>query len=220
MICIPPKYQFIKRNQLKSQTLFDTLRRVKALSIRKLKVIALSISRSVWRRRDYWMRIGFAFGAGLAIVSFDQDPILDSRFELRGPQQVRHNVAIIDIPAEVWTARISSTNDQVRKLKELNQVPDSAYWNEDRWSALLEALLQYSPRSIGVALHFGDTEALRNPGRRFHPIFYDKRIVWATQLDNGGRILPNRFARTYSKNSGLMEFHSDRDGILRRHRSW
>src|SRR5690606_9865973 len=72
------------------------------------------------------------------------------------------------------------------------------------------------PSLVAVANYFGENIAHPRLLYRSQPIFRDPRLLWAVRLGDGGRILPNRFARTYGPNSGLIDFASDHDGVLRR----
>lgn len=185
---------------MKYEHWFDTLRRMKGASIhkliRKLKTSFLLFFRASIRRRDYWLRLGLAWGIGMAFLAFDSEPNLDHRLQLRGPQKVNSSIVLL-------------------------LIPESSFWsfrNENKWADLLSKILKQNPKSIGVTIHPKVSNQEHQDSLRNLKTLSDDRIIWATQLDNEGRLLPSRFVTTHEVKSGLFEFRPDRDGSIRRFR--
>jgi signal transduction histidine kinase len=172
--------------------------------------------RFVWRRRGLWLRALLCWLIGMVFVWADREHDYDLRIKIRGPQSVDERLLLITISAEDWGQWLGSQNDHLSWLKESSYITDSFYWNAEGWERLLKTLLSYDPQIIGVTPYFGENIPRPTHNVKHSPILTNPKVMWAVQVDEEGRILPSRFAKTYSRQAGLNEFLVDRDGILRR----
>ncbi len=195
---------------------FDTLRYMKTSRYRKLKAAFLTSSRQVWRRRAFWLRMAVAWAIGMIFVAFNTDANLDLRLQARGPQETVNNIVVVEISRTEWVRYLGQRVNQLRPLKELTQQADSFFWQAEGWKKLLSGILSDHPKAVAVSLYFGENILPPPYSIQSDPVFTDRRVLWSTQLNQEGRVMPSRFARTYGHNAGLNEISADRDGTVRR----
>jgi len=184
--------------------------------MRQFKAWLLLLIRNVWRRKGLWLRALLCWLIGMAFILADLEHDYDLRLKIRGHQQHDDRIVILMITPEEWNTWTDSQNDLLSWLKESSYVADSFYWTPLGWEKLFSRLLAYKPKVIGVTAYFGENIARPAPQVKHSPLLNNPQIIWSAQIDDEGRILPSRFAKTYSRNAGLNEFTPDRDGTLRR----
>lgn len=184
--------------------------------IKRLLVSARQLVRTVWATKAYWLRAFFCWAVGAALLFSEETTNHDIRFHLRGPQTADSRVVIIDIPEREWLEMNASTRNILRPLKEVTNLTDSFFWNQATWYELLSDVLKYNPAAIGVTFFFGDNIVNPNLSDAQRAIFENPKIVWAADLDDGGRVRIPTFATTYNQNVGVKNIHADNDGLVRR----
>lgn len=169
-----------------------------------------------WKKRGLWLRGLFCWLIGMTIVLIDKEHDYDLRFKMRGTQSHLEKIVIVEISRQSWLEARGDRFSPIRPLKEVSQLTDSFYWHPNTWELILEKILADNPLSVGVSLYFG--ENIRRPSLRYlnSPLLTHEKVVWSAALDQEGRLLPSRFARSYSPNAGLNDLVVDRDGVTRR----
>lgn len=184
--------------------------------IKRLLVSARQLIRTIWATKAYWLRAFFCWIVGAALLFNEENTNYDTRFHLRGEKSADSRIVIIDIPEREWVELHSETRNMLRPLKEVTNLTDSFFWNEETWTQLLSAVLKYEPAAVGITFFFGDNIASPDLSDSQRKIFEDSRMVWAAELDDGGRVRVPRFATSYNRNVGVKNIHADNDGLIRR----
>ncbi len=175
-------------------------------------------ARMVWRRKGLWLRAILCWLLGMGFLLAEHDADYDVRLKVRGPQKTDAEIVLLLIDREDWNNWLHSKPENFNAVHDYSYFSfnDSYYWNLPAWAALLDQLLASHPRTVGVTTFFGENIPQPEFDNYHDSIFADKRIVWSAQINSEGHILPSRFARPKTKNSGVNEFTPDRDGIIRR----
>lgn len=181
-----------------------------------------------WRTKDFWVRALLCWVFGAALLANDEVSNFDMRLKVRGPRPSSGNVVIVNIPDRDWAevvaehelahnpSALSQSRNVIRPLKEIHNVTDGFFWNTAVWQKMLGAILDESPRAVGVTLFFGENIHALDASRASLATFEDSRIVWGADVDNTGRILVPLFSSTYNTNVGLRDLRLDDDGNARR----
>jgi signal transduction histidine kinase len=148
----------------------------------------------------------------------DENSNYDFRFRMRGIQKHSEQIVLVEIPEREWVELHESRN-VIRTLKEIMNFSDGFFWNQATWEKLLSRLLEAKPAAIGVSLYFGDNIRIPILSDEQQAIFKNPKIVWAADVDEGGRALVPAFSTLYNSNIGIKNLRPDSDGILRRTRS-
>ncbi|MCB0349772.1 MAG: CHASE2 domain-containing protein [Bdellovibrionales bacterium] len=183
--------------------------------VRNIKARLLLSSRFIWRRKGLWLRAILCWLIGFLFIIADREHDYDLRLKIRGEQPADSEIVLIHISADEWQKWLNKKSSDFFS-RDSNYITDSFYWDSKAWAKLLNIILREKPIAIGVSPYFGENITIQHPNETNQKIFSDSRIIWASQLDDEGRILPSRFAKKFSLNSGLNEYSPDRDGIIRR----
>lgn len=183
--------------------------------IRKIKAWLLLSSRFLWRRKGLWLRAMLCWLIGILFIFAEGEHDYDLRLQIRGEQPTDHEIVLIHISPDEWSQWLGQKN-QDQLSRDSTFIADSYFWSASGWEKLLSIVLKANPIAVGISPYFGENINAIETEQINQKIFHDSRIVWATQLDDEGRILPSRFAKKFSMNSGLNEYSPDRDGIIRR----
>lgn len=200
---------------MKIPKLFATLRYVKTLRSRRVKALLLYAYRYAWARRSYWLRLTLAFGLALCFTVLNRDIDIDYRFQMRPPQSTTNKIVVVEIQEAEWVKLAGLEKNYLRSVKESNSLSDRSFWNLKIWKTALQKILRGQPAAVGVTFFFAEDLDPTNRSLRNDPIFRNQKVVWATQLDREGHILPTYFASSFSRNAGLSEMHLDSDGVAR-----
>ncbi len=186
--------------------------------VRRIQASSWIVSRYVWRRKGLWLRALLCWLLGMGFLLADHDVDYDLRLKIRGPQKTDNEIVLLIIDRDDWGHWIQSRPENFNIVHDYSYFSfnDSYYWNLTAWHSLLDQLLANHPRTVGVTTFFGENIPEPEIAKAKDAVFADKRIVWAAQLNADGHVLPSRFARAHTKNSGLSEFIADRDGVIRR----
>lgn len=184
--------------------------------IKRLLVSARQLVRTIWATKAYWLRAFFCWIVGAALLFNEENTNYDTRFHLRGDQVADSRIVIIDIPEREWLEMHIATRNILRPLKEVTNLTDSFFWNQNTWLEMLKNILQHEPAAVGVTFFFGDNIAYPVLSDQQRKIFENEKIVWAADLDDGGRVRIPTFASAYNRNVGVKNLHADNDGVVRR----
>ena len=184
--------------------------------LERMKIRLMFWTRVGWRNKGLWLRALLCWLIGLSFVAADQEHDYDVRLQIRGTQSADPSIVIVLISYAEWTNWIGERTDSLSVIKEPSYLTDNFYWQPAAWEHLISLVLQQKPRAIGVSPYFGENVAPLPEDVRRSKILTHPKVVWSTQIDDNGRILASRMAKTYSRNSGLNEYAADRDGIVRR----
>ena len=184
--------------------------------LRNLKARALFFARLTWRRKGLWLRATLCWMIGMTFILADREHDYDLRLQLRGPQTADPQIALIQITPEDWKNWLSPPLDNKNFVSDSSIISDSYYWEPKTWEKLLSFILSEKPLTIGVLPYFGENITKPKPEVLYSPLLKDPRVVWTMQMDDEGRLMPSRFAKSRSSNSGLSDLTTDRDGVIRR----
>lgn len=155
-------------------------------------------------------------GLALSFAILNRDIDIDYRFHLRPPQKTANNVVVVEIQEAEWAKIVGLHQNYLRSVKESNTLTDRYFWNAKVWRETLHTLLRDGPAGIGVTFFFAENISGTDSSLRRDSVFSNDKIVWATQLDRDGHILPTYFARSFSRNAGLSDVNLDTDGVARK----
>jgi len=151
----------------------------------------------------------------ISIVVFFSDTVtrFDLRFDLRPEQKRSNQIVLINLKAKDFY------DSKLWTQKDVTDLGDSHFWNEQIWTELLTKLIASNPKKIGVLLHF-DNDLIRDQQtlRSLHSpnsIFLNPKIVW-------GSIYPLEiqndplFTNQNRTNIASIELLKDDDGVVRK----
>lgn len=187
-----------------------------SVALRKFKARWLLAARFIWRRKGLWLRAILSWLIGMIFILADREPDYDFRLQLRGAQPTDQQIVLVMITQSEWEKWLGTSAQNISYLKESNYFKSSYYWEPKAWEKLLGTLIEKKPAAIGVSPYFGENIPRPPLTVRRSPIFTHPKVVWSAQMDEEGHIRPSRFAKTYSRSTGLNEHMADRDGIIRR----
>jgi two-component system phosphate regulon sensor histidine kinase PhoR len=151
----------------------------------------------------------------ISVVVFYSDTItrFDLRFDLRPEQKRSDEIVLINLKAKDFY------DSKLWTQKDVTDLGDSHFWNEQVWTDLLTKLLASNPKKIGVLLHFDND--LINDQQNFRKlqspdsIFLNPKIIW-------GSIYPMEmqndplFTNQDRTNIANIELLKDDDGFVRK----
>lgn len=185
---------------------------------RKIKVWALLASRMSWRHKGLWLRALLCWLVSFIFILADRDVDHDWRMQVRGTQPHSENIVLVEIHFEEWARWTRYFNPNLPPhQKEATYLTDGVFWDAKAWQSLLKIILNQNPRMIGVTPYFGNNLPEQDLSVLDQDVFKNKKVVWAAQVDDDGHILWPQFSKPSRKNTGLMEYMTDRDGIIRRY---
>ncbi|MBX3022104.1 MAG: CHASE2 domain-containing protein [Bdellovibrionales bacterium] len=167
----------------------------------------------IWQAKGLWLRILFCWALGSTFPAFDEVKQYDTRFRLRGTQEVSKQIVMVYFDQEDWNAWVGASQNWLRTLKETNELNDASFWRTAVWNRLLGNILAQDPRSIGVSFVFNPNLPRPDETQRY---LFDPRVIWAAQLDNEGRVALPLMATSYGHNAALVDLREDEDRVLRR----
>ncbi|MCS6838921.1 MAG: ATP-binding protein [Bdellovibrionaceae bacterium] len=88
---------------------------------------------------------------------------------------------------------------------------DEFFWDEPFWGDLLQKILNYNPKRIGVTFYFSPKHLI---GSHRVPLFTDQRIIWAVPWQSEGFKFPPQTLPDRS-NVGELHFNPSSDGLIR-----
>ncbi|MEQ1878325.1 MAG: ATP-binding protein [Bdellovibrionia bacterium] len=154
-----------------------------------------------------WLRGIFCWLVGLGFLLSDYNGDFDLRLQARPVQKVDSRILLLTTEPEDWGA-----DPEFGARQELREQTDASFWRPKAWELLLHHVLPAEPLAVGVSFFFNsDSEG---PGDLRE--VQDPRVVWAARVDPEGRAMLPVLARTYGLNTGVVDFHPDVDGIVRR----
>lgn len=192
------------------------LRRVRTLILQHFLKRFSGLITYLARRRGLWLRALIVWLIGCIALSNDEITSYDKRFKLRGDQKASEEIIIINLRqsdfANIYDVRTNFLNN----ITEATDITDSFYWNKNIWTELLTRILAQQPKSVGVALYFGDNIGNININSFESQVFQDPRIFWASTTTSMERLLVPTFSNSEFTNIGINELRRDEDGVIRR----
>jgi two-component system, OmpR family, phosphate regulon sensor histidine kinase PhoR len=183
---------------------------------RALRLRTLIWTRWLIRTRAVWMRAAVALAVGLTIASMDSGSKFDLRFQLRGTQPHDQRITLIELSQNDWFELTHQDRNLLWPLKEVAAFNDAFFWHEETWNKLLSNLLGANPAAVAVTFFYPSSVIGPIPDARHMPSLYDPRVIWASRLDNDGHVIRPAFSVGLSRNTGLAEFLTDEDRLVRR----
>ncbi|MBX2989198.1 MAG: CHASE2 domain-containing protein [Bdellovibrionaceae bacterium] len=153
---------------------------------------------------------------GCLALSVDESKTYDRRFQLRGEQKAADEVVLLTLYPSDFLSVYGGRPYSLMNMSEITDITDSFFWDRKTWMRLLESLLKYDPRAIGVTLWFGENIGdirLNGDERR---VLENKKIIWATSINNVERMMNPTFARPDLSNIASVDLQRDDDGVVRR----
>lgn len=172
----------------------------------------------IWlnRRRGLILRGMVAWAVGLFILLGIQNQAFDSRLRLRGNQNFYRDVILVQLRVSDLAATYRLKTNDLVPLKEISDITDSFYWNKTLWAEMLKKILEQNPKKVGVSLFFSENLGPLRLSAEERKIFFDSRIVWASNSTLTDRSSFPLFANDLKNNIGNYELLRDDDGIIRR----
>lgn len=192
------------------------MQRVTRNGLEKLRIRGEWLARWLYRRRGLLLRILLCWTIGCMALTADESTTYDRRFNLRGEQKARKDVVVLTLyPSDFLHAYDVRTNS-LANIGDITDFTDSFFWERHTWMRLLSRILADQPRSVGVALWFGDNigEVKLTPDEK--SVLQDPRVFWSTSINNMERMLTPSFAREDLSNIGSGDLRRDEDGVVRR----
>lgn len=184
--------------------------------LRSLKTTAWQIYRPLWRTKAITLRALVCWLIGWTVILLDDTYNYDQRFQLRGAQKPSSDIVLVLIGQDEWAELIGQSRYFLRPMKEFASISDSFFWHPETWESLLTQVLADKPKAIGVSYFFNPNLADAQTEKLKTEIFNHERVIWATRVDSDGRLVMPLFSNNYGYNTGLIEFRTDEDRVLRR----
>lgn len=183
---------------------------------RTIRARFLILYRWLARTRGVWIRGLLCWSVGVAVCLVDSSAKYDLRFQLRGPQKTNSKIVLVYLEQDDWSELAGQERNLLRPLKEISAFTDSFFWNPKTWQKLIKNILQGHPQSVAVTFFFPVGSIGEPPNQLERPSLFDPKVFWASRLDNDGRALFPAFVTGYGRNSGLIDFFTDDDHVVRR----
>lgn len=172
----------------------------------------------IWlaRRRGLMLRGLAAWTVGLFVLFGMQNQSFDTRLRLRGNQAFENDVILIQLKVSDLAATYRLKTNDLVPLKEISDITDSFYWNKTLWNGLLKKILAQNPKKVGVSLFFSENLGPLRLTPEEKSVFFDPRLVWASNSTLTDRSSFPLFANDLRNNIGNYELLRDDDGVIRR----
>lgn len=168
------------------------------------------------RRRGVLFRGLICWSLGMLALTNDEYHSYDQRFQARGEQRVSSKIVLVVLhPSDVSGAHYSNRNSLIN-VTEIADLTDSFFWHATLWEQLLNKLLSYHPKSIGVGLYFGENIGAVKLNAKAEKVLLHPRVIWSNSTNYMERVLKPAFANTQETNIGSHEIKRDEDGVVRR----
>ena len=169
-----------------------------------------------WKARPFWTRALLCWAVGLAFLWNDDYSNYDYRFKVRGDIREIKDTALLMINEADWRKMKNVQVDTFESLRSLylnETLTDNYYWDEEIWARILQRVLEFNPKKIGMTFFFGNnlgnvtinTENLRT--------FRNSKIVWPAKLSPEGQIQFPLFSR--HRDAGIINIYPEMDGMIR-----
>lgn len=181
-----------------------------------LLALVQALSRWMIRRSGLLWRILICWIIGVTVFLGDEFHRLDSRFLIRGDQQIAPEIVLVPLTAQDLHESKNTANS-LAAGDALSDRSDGFYWDPLLWPPLLERILSQNPRKVGVALFFPDYLDTGGLSPKERSLLQDPRLVWlgpSLQLSDASA-LP-LFGRFHRRNWGHPDYPRDEDGTVRK----
>lgn len=185
-------------------------------SLEKVRIRADWLMRLTYRRRGLLLRTLLCWAIGFLALSADEFNSYDRRFNLRGDQKARADIAIVTLYPSDFLRAFNIRTNSLANVSEITDITDSFFWDRATWTKLITRLLSDQPRAIGVTFWFGENIGPITLTEDEKRIFQDPRIVWSTSVNNLERMMTPTFARDDLSNIASSDLRRDEDGVIRR----
>lgn len=185
-------------------------------TLEKLRIRLDLLRRTLFRKRGFVLRTLLCWAIGCLALSADEVNSYDLRFNLRGDQQARPEIVLLNLYPSDFLRVYGIRAQSLINMSEISDITDSFFWDRVTWEKLLEKILKQNPRSIGVTLWFGDNIGDVDLKPEESRLFRDPRVSWSTSLSNVERMMNPAFATSDLSNVGIMDLRRDDDGVVRR----
>lgn len=170
----------------------------------------------VVHRRGVLMRALLCWAIGCLALSADEVNSYDRRFNLRGDQAMRADIAVVTLFPSDFVRAFGIRSSSFAQASEITDITDSFFWDRRTWRRMLQRILQDNPRSIGVTLWFGDNIGNIQLSDEERQVLQDPRVIWSTSINNLERMMTPAFSVADLSNIGSSDLRRDEDGIVRR----
>lgn len=168
------------------------------------------------RQRGLALRVLLCWIIGLLALGNDEQSKYDTRFFFRGDQVTSDQIVLITVEKTQMTGAFSQRPQLQGDFDLFTDFTDSFFWNENLWTTLLTNLLKQEPKSIGVALYFGDNIGTLNLTPERIKLFQNPKVFWATSTNHLEETVKPAFSKPDLSNIATNEIRRDEDGVVRR----
>src|SRR5277367_778830 len=152
------------------------------------------------------LRLGFCFVVGVVVLISTQNSSYDSRFSLRGKQEVGEDIVLVQLNRDDvgWMGGITDENSHniLWSLKEIVETSDSFFWHPLIWERALTTVEKQNPRAVVVTLFFGNETVRGTMSDAQQKLFATQNIFWSAKADADGHAVPAGLTRADSRNTG------------------
>lgn len=185
-------------------------------TLEKLRIRLDLLRRNLFRKRGFVLRTLLCWAIGCLALSADEVNSYDRRFNLRGDQQARPEIVLLNLYPSDFLRVYGIRAQSLINMSEISDITDSFFWDRVTWEHLLEKILKQEPRSVGVTLWFGDNIGEVDLTPAENQLFRDPRVLWSTSLSNVERMMNPAFASSDLSNVAIADLRRDDDGVVRR----
>jgi two-component system, OmpR family, phosphate regulon sensor histidine kinase PhoR len=185
------------------------------------KVIIFIKKSKLFRSNRFWIRALICWTLSAALLKFDAIENYDTRFKIRGPQQVGSSIVLVTINTNDFAkaSNILSSNKQISSLvsiNELNNTVDTFYWDSVIWSKMLKIILNDEPQKIGVCFYFGDILKKTIANLKDFDVFQNSKIIWGLNSSMADKTNIPFTSKLDRSNIGNIQVTKDDDSVVRR----
>jgi two-component system phosphate regulon sensor histidine kinase PhoR len=170
----------------------------------------------IWGARPFWLRVLLCWAVGCAFLYTDYYSNYDYRYKLRGNTHQVKDIALLMINETDWRKMKNVQIDTFESLRSLylnETLTDNYYWDEELWGQILQRILEFNPKKVGMTFFFGTNLGDVSINAENTKIFRNPKIVWPARLSPDGQIQFPLFSR--HKDAGVINIYPDMDGMVR-----
>jgi signal transduction histidine kinase len=165
------------------------------------------------------VRIFICFVVGFIVLVATQGGDYDTRFALRGAQDVGSDVVLVYLSRDDvgWMGGLSehNVNNIIWSLKEIVETSDSIFWRPLIWEEALNKVINAGAKAAIVTLFFGNETVRGTVTPNQQRFFQNPPVFWAAKSDPDGYAVVPGLTTHDGRNTGILELRADPDGKVR-----
>lgn len=170
----------------------------------------------LYRRQGLFFRFLVCWLLASLVVLNDEKNNYDTRFEVRGRQSTSQDIILLNIKPSDMSRYYDNRTQSLLHLNQTQDFSESFFWEPELWSQILAKVLEQNPKKVGVTLFWGEGISNQHLSPTQKLLFFDSRIIWASQIGPFEQAIPPLFARHDLSNIGVVDMERDEDGVVRK----